>query len=151
MTWRPRRDRPMITSELQTLLEPQYAPFGGHTLIRRAVADALRASHGLPFTFEDVVLTPGAMAALHLALRGAGRPGDEVLIPVPCWLDYPLYVRALGLVPVMVPLTCRAFDLDVDAVADAISERTCAVLLSHPANSTGRNYSPEAFADLAIA
>jgi aspartate aminotransferase len=135
----------------ERLLDLQYTPFGGHTLIRRAVADALRVSHGLPFTFADVVLTPGAMAALHLALRGAGRAGDEVLIPVPCWLDYPLYVRALGLVPVMVPLTGGTFDLDVDAVADAISERTCAVLLGHPANPTGRNYGPEAFADLATA
>jgi aspartate aminotransferase len=45
--------------------------------------------------FSDIVLTPGAMAALQLALRVAGDPGDEVLIPVPCWLDYPLYVRSL--------------------------------------------------------
>jgi aspartate aminotransferase len=135
----------------ERMLDLQYAPFGGQTLIRRAVADALRASHGLPFTFRDVVLTPGAMAALHLALHGAGRPGGEVVIPVPCWLDYPLYVQAIGLVPVMVPLAPRTFDLDVDALADAISERTCAVLLSHPANPTGRSYRGEAFSDLATA
>jgi aspartate aminotransferase len=139
------------TLDEERLLDLQYTPFGGHTLIRRAVADALRASHGLPFTFADVVLTPGAMAGLHLALRGAGQPGDEVVIPVPCWLDYPLYARALGLVPVTVPLAPGIFDLDVDAVAGAISERTCAVLLSHPANPTGRNYSAEAFAALSAA
>jgi len=77
------------------LLGLQYSPFGGHTFARRAVGDALRVSHGLPFVFSDIVLTPGAMAALQLALRVAGDPGDEVLIPVPCWLDYPLYVRSL--------------------------------------------------------
>jgi aspartate aminotransferase len=130
------------------LLGLQYAPFGGQTLARRAAADALRLSHGLPFTFRDVVLTPGAMAALHLALHAAGNPGDEVIIPVPCWLDYPLYARALGLVPVMVPLQTSTFDLDVAAIKGAISQRTCAVVFSHPANPTGRNYSAGALARL---
>jgi aspartate aminotransferase len=132
-------------------LDLQYAPFGGQTLARRAVADALRASHSLPFAFGDVILTPGAMSALHLALLAARRPEAEVIVPVPCWLDYPLYVRAVGLRPVLVPLTPGTFELDVGAVADAATERTCAVLLSHPANPTGRNYAPVRLAELAEA
>jgi aspartate aminotransferase len=124
----------------ERLLDLQYSPFGGQTLVRRAVADALRASHGLPFRFHDIVMTPGAMSALQLALRIVGRPGDQVVIPVPCWLDYPLYVLSTGLVPVRVPLTPGTFELDVDAIVDAVGERTCAVLLSHPANPTGRSY-----------
>jgi aspartate aminotransferase len=132
-------------------LDLQYAPFGGQTLARRAVADALRASHSLPFAFGDVILTPGAMSALHLALLAARRPEAEVIVPVPCWLDYPLYVRAVGLRPVLVPLTPGTFELDVGAVADAATERTCAVLLSHPANPTGRNYAPARLAELAEA
>jgi aspartate aminotransferase len=137
--------------EDERLLDLQYAPFGGQTLARRAVADALRASHGLPFTFSDVVLTPGAMSALHLALLASGRADGEVIIPVPCWLDYPLYARANELRPVPVPLTPETFELDVAAVADAVSGRTCAVLLSHPANPTGRNYGPAQLAALAEA
>jgi aspartate aminotransferase len=135
----------------ERLLDLQYAPFGGQTLARRAVADALRASHELPFAFGDVILTPGAMSALHVALLAAGRSGGEVIFPVPCWLDYPLYARATGLRPVPVPLAPGSFELDVAAIAGAISERTCAVLLSHPANPTGRNYSSadlSALADL---
>jgi aspartate aminotransferase len=133
----------------ERLLDLQYAPFGGQTLARRAVADALRASHGLPFTFNDVILTPGAMSALHLSLLASRRTDGEVVIPVPCWLDYPLYARATGLRPVPVPLAPETFELDVAAVADAVSERTCAVLLSHPANPTGRNYGPARLAELA--
>jgi aspartate aminotransferase len=121
-------------------LDLQYAPFGGQTLSRRAAADALSAEHGLSFTFGDIVLTPGAMSALHLALRSAGQPGDEVVIPAPCWLDYPLYARSLGLVPRMVPLTGKRFELDVEAVEEALTHRSCALLLCHPANPTGRNY-----------
>jgi aspartate aminotransferase len=132
-------------------LDLQYSPFGGQTLSRRAVADALRESHRLDFGYADVVLTPGAMAALQLALRASCDPGDEVVVPVPCWLDYPLYARALGLVPRLVPLSSGSFDLDVDALVAALSPRTRAVLLSHPANPTGRSYGRDALADLAAA
>jgi aspartate aminotransferase len=139
----------METLHDERLLDLQYSPFGGKTQIRRTVADYLRESHDLPFAFNDVVLTPGAMAGLQLALRVAGRPGDEVMIPVPCWLDYPLYVRSLGLVPVTVPLTPGRFDMDLTAVAGTISERTCAVVFSQPANPTGRSYGPMAMRGLA--
>lgn len=145
--------REVIRSTLddERLLDLQYSPFGGQTLARRAVADALRASHDLPFTFGDVILTPGAMSALHVALQTAGRSGCEVVFPVPCWLDYPVYVRATGLRPVPVPLAPRTFELDIAAIVAAMSERTCAVLLAHPANPTGRNYGPEQLAALADA
>jgi aspartate aminotransferase len=132
-------------------LDLQYTPFGGQTLSRRAAAEALGAQHGATFTFRDIVLTPGAMSALHLALRTAGQPGDEVVIPTPCWLDYPLYARMLGLVPRMVPLADECFDLDLEAVENALTDRTCALLLCHPANPTGRNYRPDALARLGAA
>lgn len=133
------------------LLDLQYSPFGGHTRMRRAVADGLAASHRLPFTYEDVVLTPGAMAALQLALRVVSVPGDEVVIPVPCWLDYPLYARFLGLTPVFVPLAERDFQLDPDAIAHAVTPRTCAVLISHPSNPAGQSYTLTALCALADA
>jgi aspartate aminotransferase len=132
-------------------LDLQYTPFGGQALARRATADSLRSSHALDFDFADVVLTPGAMAALHLALRAGARPGGEVIVPTPCWIDHPLFVRATELTPVLVPLAAGSFDLDVDAVAAAITPRTCAILLSHPANPTGRCYSADTLARLGAA
>jgi aspartate aminotransferase len=133
----------------ERLLDLQYSPFGGQTLVRRAVADDLATRQGQSYEFRDVILTPGAMAALHLALRATGNRGDEVVIPVPCWLDYPLYAHYLGLCPVLVPLEGPTFDLDPSAIAEALTGRTCAVLLSNPANPTGRSYSREALAGLA--
>ena len=129
-------------------LDLQYAPFGGQPLARRACADALRESHGLPFIPADVVLTPGAMAALQLALRVAGAPGGEVVIPTPCWLDHPLYAHTLGLEPRLVPLPDGDFRLDVEAIASAISPDTCAVMLTHPGNPTGRSHSSTELAAL---
>jgi aspartate aminotransferase len=146
----PRAAREAIRQALddERLLDLQYSPFGGQTLARRAVADSLRESHDLPFAAGDVVLTPGAMSALHLALRAAAAPGDEVVIPVPCWLDLPLYARFLGLEPKLVPLAEESFDLDIGAISEALSSRTAALVLAHPANPTGRCYSPEALSRL---
>jgi len=135
----------------QRLLDLQYSPFGGQTLVRRTIADALLGSHALPFRFADVILTPGAMSALHVALLASGRGDGEVIVPVPCWLDYPLYVRATGLQPVPVPLTPGSFELDVAAISEAFSSRTCAILLSHPANPTGQNYASADLSALADA
>jgi aspartate aminotransferase len=132
------------------LLSLQYSPFGGQTIPRRLVADALRRSHDLPFAHRDVILTPGAMSALQIALLSATAPGGEVIVPTPCWLDYPVYVRHVGATPVMVPPD-RDAALDLDAVAAALTERTRAVLLSHPANPTGRNYNHATLASLAAA
>ena len=129
--------------EEERLLDLQYSPFGGHTIVRRTVADALRETHGLPFTFKDVVLTSGAMAALHIALRTASRAGGEVVIPTPCWLDYPLYAQHIGLQAKLVELEPPEFALDPEALAAALTSRTCAVVLSHPANPTGRSYRAE--------
>ncbi|WP_448205596.1 aminotransferase class I/II-fold pyridoxal phosphate-dependent enzyme [Azospirillum sp. sgz302134] len=134
--------------EERRLLSLQYTPFGGQTIARRLVADALRRSHALPFAHRDVILTPGAMAALQIALLSANAPGGEVIVPTPCWLDYPVYVRHVGGTPVMVPPD-RDAGLDLDAVAAAVTERTRAVLLSHPANPTGRNLDPATLASLA--
>jgi aspartate aminotransferase len=138
------------TIDNERLLDLQYSPFGGQTLVRRAVADSLRATHKLEFGWGDIVLTPGAMGALQVALRAAGRPGGEVIVPVPCWLDYPLYALHAGLRPVTVHLQPPRFDLDPVAIEAAMSRNTCAVLLSHPANPTGRTYGGAELSELAL-
>lgn len=135
--------------EQERLLDLQYTPFGGQPLARRACADALREGHDMPFAAGDVVLTPGAMCALQLALRVAGRPGSSAVIPTPCWLDHPLYARLLGLDPRLVPLPEEDFRLDPKVIADALTPDTAVVLLTHPGNPTGRNHTADELAALA--
>lgn len=139
----------------------QYTPYGGTTVARRLVAEALRASHQQPFQLKDVVLTPGAMAALNIAFRSLREPGPpgqqqeqegarpEVIVISPCWLDYPLYLENLGLVPRLVPLHPQTMRLDLQAIAAALSPRTRALVLSQPANPTGVIYHAEELAQLA--
>jgi aspartate aminotransferase len=135
----------------ERMLDLQYSPFGGQTLVRRAAADDLSARQRMDYGFQDLILTPGAMAALHLALRSSGEPGDDVVIPVPCWLDYPVYAHCLGMRPVMVPLPGPDFQLDVPHIEAALTPRTAAVLISNPSNPAGRSYPESAFAALARA
>jgi aspartate aminotransferase len=129
----------------------QYTPYGGATITRRLIAQNLTRSHALPFAWRNVIMTPGAMAALNILFR-ALRTEDssaEVIVVVPCWLDYPLYLTNFGFRPVLVPVTPRTLRLDVDRIADAVSTATCAIVLSQPANPTGKVYSPQELSDLA--
>jgi aspartate aminotransferase len=129
----------------------QYTPYGGATVPRRLVGEALRKSHGLPFDHRDVVLTPGAMAALNVVFRAARHEGEasEVVVVTPCWLDVPLYLENLGLVPRLVPLDRRTLRLDLAAIEAALGPRTRALVLSQPANPTGLLYDAEELGALA--
>jgi aspartate aminotransferase len=129
----------------------QYTPYGGTAVARRLVAEGLRASHGAPFDRRDVVLTPGAMAALNIVFRAVRRDDEasEVVVVTPCWLDYPLYLENLGLVPRLVPLERRTLRLDLAAIEAALSPRTRALVLSQPANPTGLLYGADELAELA--
>lgn len=123
----------------------QYTPYGGATIPRRLVAGQLSRMHRRRFHYRDVLLTPGAMAALNIVFRsldtGDGR--DEVIVITPCWMDYPLYLAQLGLRAVMVPVDGASLHLDLKAIRAAISPRTRAVILSQPANPTGVTYTRE--------
>lgn len=128
----------------------QYTPYGGSTQTRRVVAEHLSRALGLEFGFRDVVLTPGAMAALNVVFRALREEGaGEVIVPVPCWIDYPLYLENLGLETRLVPVRPDTLRLDVDAIAAAIGPRTRAVLLMQPVNPTGILHSREELQALA--
>ena len=128
----------------------QYSPYGGATLTRRAIADKLALTHGVPFSWRDVVMTPGAMAALCVAFRciESVDPDGEVLVITPCWMDYFLYLENLGIKSRAVPLTA-AHRLDIAAIRVALRPGTRAIVLSQPANPTGHLYSHGELLELA--
>jgi aspartate aminotransferase len=136
--------------EEPTPLALQYTPYGGAIVPRRLVAEALRESHGEAFSPQDVVLTPGAMAALNVVFRSlkTERGPDEVIAVTPCWLDYPTYLENLGLVARLVPVAAQSLRLDLDAIRDALTPNTRAVVLSQPANPSGLLYSEDELREL---
>jgi len=132
-------------------LDLQYTPYGGTTITRRRIAETLSGTTGLRFGWRSIIMTPGAMAALNIVFRDLADAGagSEVVIVSPCWLDYPLYLVNLGVKPVFAPVDPRSLRLDLDVLADAITDATRAVVLSQPANPTGLIYSPEELRALA--
>ncbi len=113
------------------------------------IAEALGAKLGLPFEAEDIAVTNGAFAALTVALHLLTDPGDEVVFSVPPWFCYEAMIVNTGGVPVKVPVMLPDFDLDLDAIARALTPRTRIVIVNSPHNPTGRVYSSEALARLA--
>ena len=116
---------------------------------REAAAAALRERLGVDFEPDDVFMTKGASTALAIALATLVSPGDEVVFLSPPWFFYESMIAFARGVPVRVPVDLETFDVDVEAVAAAISPRTRAVIVNSPNNPTGRIYPPETLGRLA--
>jgi aspartate/methionine/tyrosine aminotransferase len=98
----------------------------------------------------DVVVTQGTSPAMLLLFGALLDPGDEVILPDPCYPAYPNYVAFLGGVPV--PVRVRAEDgwrFRLDEVRAAVTPRTRAIMLNSPANPTGAVTPPADLAALA--
>lgn len=107
------------------------------------VAKSLRERFGIPFEPTDIVMTNAAIGGLAVILRALCDPGDEVVIVVPPHFLYEPLIRAAGAAPVRVGVRPTDFDLDLDALAGAITERTRAVIVNSPHNPTGKIFPPE--------
>ena len=115
-----------------------------------AVAAGLRDRFGIAFRDADIRMTNGNFAGIAIVLRTIVDPGDEVIFISPPWFFYETLIVAAGATPVRVYADReRWFDLDLDAVADAITARTRAIIVNSPNNPSGRIYAPEQLTQLA--
>lgn len=144
---------PGLPAAMRAQLEPQSVDWFAYKTSERtaqeAVAAGLRAELGVAFEPEDIAMTQGAFGAISLALALLADAGDEVVIPVPGWFCYEPMLHAANLVPVRAALDPESFDLDVEAIARAITPRTRIVIVNSPANPTGRVYPRETWEALA--
>jgi aspartate aminotransferase len=143
---------PAFVEALQRWAVPQrpdwYAYVESEPRARAAVVAALHDRRGVAYDPEDIHLTNGAFAALAVALKVLVDPGDEVIFISPPWFFYETMIAADDAVPVRVKVRSDDFDLDVDAIAAAITPRTRAVLVNSPHNPTGKIYPPDTLAAL---
>ena len=119
-----------------------YMPNTGYPMVCGSVADYLAAEQQAPVTDKEVMMTCGASGALNVALKTILDPGDEVLTPAPCFVEYKFYADNHGGVLKTVR-TKPDFQLDLDALAEAIGKKTKAVLINSPNNPTGQVYPEE--------
>ncbi|MFH1034177.1 MAG: pyridoxal phosphate-dependent aminotransferase [Pseudomonadota bacterium] len=116
-----------------------YMPNAGIPAVRAKVAAYLSGLHGVGFSAEEVIMTVGAGGALNAALKALVDPGANVVVPTPYFVEYDFYLDNHGGVVKRVA-TQADFGLDVDALAAAVDEKTCAVLINNPNNPTGTVY-----------
>lgn len=124
-----------------------YMPQPGYPQVCESVADFLTEEQGVAIAAQDVLMTCGAAGALNVIFKALLDPGDEVIVPTPCFVEYRFYVDNHGGVIRMVP-TLPDFTLDIDAIGAAINDKTKAVLINSPNNPTGQIYSAESLAKL---
>ena len=126
----------------------RYMPNPGYMDTRQAVADTLSAETGLPFSGNEITMTCGAAAAANVVLKTILNPGDEVIILAPYFFEYLYYIDNHGGVAVSVH-TDDQFQIDINAIEQAITTRTRAIIVNSPNNPSGAVYSSENIAELA--
>jgi aminotransferase len=131
--------------------ETHYTSNAGKLELRRAIADNLKKLYGVGYDpVEEIIITVGVSEALYLVMNALLDPGDEVIIPTPCFVSYQAEVILAGGVPVEVP-SCpeNDFQLDPEQIRSAISARTKAIFVGYPNNPTGAVASRQVLAEVA--
>jgi aspartate aminotransferase len=143
---------PGYVETLQKWLEPHDRRWFAYGMPDRrameAAAAALTDELGIGFETDDILLTRGAHAAMTLAMAMVLDPGDEVIFISPPWFFYEAMILGANATPVRVLADRSTWDLDLDAIAAALSPRTRMVLINTPNNPTGRIYPDDTLARL---
>ncbi|NLI11853.1 MAG: pyridoxal phosphate-dependent aminotransferase [Peptococcaceae bacterium] len=139
--------------ELKRLaLEPvpgmhRYMSNAGYPETRQAIAEVLAEQTALPFDKNNIVMTCGAGGGLNVVLKTLLDPGDEVIILSPYFVEYKFYIDNHGGVVKEVPTTSE-FQLDNNAISQAITSRTRAIIINSPNNPTGVVYDSASLEEL---
>ncbi len=126
-----------------------YMPNGGYPWAREALAEYLSREQKVKLSGREVILTCGAAGGLNALFKAILSPGDEVLAPAPYFVEYGFYVGNHQGVFKSVPSLPKTFQLDLEALAAAITPKTRAVIINTPHNPTGQVYSADSLKSLA--
>ncbi|MDE0170607.1 MAG: aminotransferase [bacterium] len=143
-------DRGLIehVSRLDQAQVSRYGPVLGEAPLRAALAEDLSTSYGGVVRPEQVAITAGANQAFCLAVSVLCEPGDRVVMPVPHYFNYDMWLNMAGVEAAY--LECSEGMLPpVEGAAALVDERTRAIVLVTPNNPTGRVYPPKLISDFA--
>jgi len=124
-----------------------YMPNAGLKETREAVAGFLAKEHGVPMTWEQVIMTCGAGGALNVALKTILDPGDEVIVLSPYFVEYLFYIDNHNGVGKLAKTT-EDFTLNLREIEAAITPKTKAIILNSPNNPSGRIYDENSLRNL---
>jgi len=116
-----------------------YTSNAGIFELRKQISNYLKRKYQLEYNpTNEIIVTVGASEAIDAALRSIVGPGDEVIIPEPCFVAYKACVTFTGATPVCIRLRAEdQFKLTPELLKSAITDRTKALILQFPNNPTG--------------
>lgn len=148
--------QPIITAAFKTAQAgmTHYTAAEGLPELRQAICDFYHTKYQLDFGPDQVLVTVGAEHALFIALEALLDPGDEVIIPEPCFSPYLEQVKLANGTPVVVDgKAADGFKIDAGEIAKKITPKTKAIIINTPNNPSGNVMTKEeekALADLAV-
>lgn len=119
--------------------ETSYTSNSGTIELRTALSKHLNRLYHVSYNPDDeILITVGVSEALYLAMTAVIDPGDEVIIPEPCFVSYAPEVSFAGGIPITVPTYVQDdFQVTASTIEAAVTDKTKAILLGYPNNPTG--------------
>ena len=115
-----------------------YTGNSGLLELREEIGRYLDRRFGLSYSADEILVTVGGSEAIDIGFRTMLDPGDEVIIPEPCYVSYLPCVKLAGGVPVRLPLEEKdQFKLTKEKLLSAITDKTKILVLPFPNNPTG--------------
>jgi aspartate aminotransferase len=130
--------------------QTKYSPTDGSIALREAVQRKFKRDGNFDFSMEQIVATSGAKPLIADILRTITTEGDDIVLAVPAWTSHVGMVNLVGANPVFVETSQQSgFRMTPEKLAQAMSDRTRAVLLCAPSNPSGAVYSRDEMVALA--
>jgi aminotransferase len=143
---------PIVEAGIASLRQGQtgYTSNSGVLELRELLADYLDGLYGVRYGPDEILITVGVSEAVMLAMMTLIEPGDEVIIPEPCYVAYGPSVSFAGGTPVYVPTSVETnFEVTAEAIERAITPRTKIIFIGYPNNPTGAVMSRERLLEVA--
>jgi len=130
--------------------ETHYTSIAGISELREAIADLLERKYQVHYNpVDEVIVTVGVSEALYLALTAVIDPGEEVIIPTPCFVSYQAEVLLAGGVPIEIPGRMEnGFQPETRLIEEAVTAKTKAIVIGSPNNPTGAVASRESLLEI---
>lgn len=128
-----------------------YTSNQGLPKLREGLANYLELHWGLSYNPEtELLITVGVSEGLDLVLRAILNPGDEVILPDPCYVAYPACIYLAGGIPILIPTNEEHdFKIKAEDIKQRLTPKTKAILIGYPANPTGAVMSRQDLAEIA--
>jgi aspartate aminotransferase len=124
--------------------QTKYTDVSGTPALKKAICERFRLDSGLDYAPEEIIVSTGGKQVIYNAMVATLNPGDEAIIPSPCWVSYPDIVALADGTPVIVPCGPNSgFKLRAEDLEAAITPRTKWFFLNSPNNPTGAAYSAD--------